>query len=115
MQPPTKVFALILLLAFLATPNWAATITGSVTGADGAPLQGAFVEAQNTKTKITTIVLSNSEGHFRIPDLSTGNYRVQIKAVGFRADPRTGVALTADQNALFDFALQKAPVRWNEI
>ena len=92
MQQQTKSFALILLLAFLATPNWAATITGSVTGADGAPFQGAFVEAQNTKTKITTIVLSDSQGHYRIPDLPAGDYRVQIKAVGFRADPRTGVS-----------------------
>jgi virginiamycin B lyase len=86
-----------------------------VNGPDGAPFQGAFVEAQNAKTKITVIVLSDSQGRYRIPDLPTGDYRVQIKAMGYRADPRNSVTLAADQNASFDFALQKAMVRWNEI
>jgi len=37
------------------------------------------------------------------------------QGVGFRADPRNPVTLTADQVASFDFALQKGVVRWNEI
>jgi streptogramin lyase/cytochrome c5 len=106
---------LIGLIVFLSSACYGATITGTVNGADGAPFQGAFVEAQNAKNKITVIVLSDSLGRYRIPDLSAGDYRVQIRAVGYRADPRTSVTLTADQNASFDFALQKAMVRWNEI
>ncbi|HLJ22952.1 MAG TPA: carboxypeptidase-like regulatory domain-containing protein, partial [Candidatus Acidoferrales bacterium] len=107
--------SLFWLFSMLASATWAATITGTVTGADGAPFQGAFVEAQNAKSKITVIVLSDSQGHYKIPDLAAGDYRVQIKATGYRAEPRAGVTLTADQNASFDFALQKAMVRWNEI
>ncbi|HWF38067.1 MAG TPA: carboxypeptidase regulatory-like domain-containing protein [Candidatus Acidoferrales bacterium] len=99
----------------LAGACHAATITGTVKGADGVAFQGAFVEAQNTKSRITTIVLSDSGGRYLIPNLPVGDYRVQIKAIGFRAEPRSGVALSADQQASFDFALQKAPVRWNEI
>ncbi len=107
--------ALIIVMFALGSVCWSATITGTVKVADGVAFQGAFVEAQNAKTKITVIVLSNSQGRYRIPDLPAGDYRVQIKAVGYRADPRTGVILTADQNASFDFALQKSAVRWNEI
>jgi virginiamycin B lyase len=107
--------SLFWLFSMLASVTWAATIAGTVTGADGAPFQGAFVEAQNAKTKITVIVLSDSQGHYKVPDLAAGDYRVQIKATGYRAEPRAGVTLTADQNASFDFALQKAMVRWNEI
>src|ERR1700692_4249938 len=110
-----KILALIGWIVFLGSACCAATITGTVTGADGAPFQGAFVEAQNAKTKITVIVLSDTQGRYRIPDLPAGDYRVQIRAVGYRADPRSSVTLTADQNASFDFALQKAMVRWNEI
>ena len=40
---------------------------------------------------------------------------MQIKATGLRGDPKSGVALTADQNASLDFALQTGPVRWNEL
>ena len=92
-----------------------ATITGTVKGVDGAPFQGAFVEAQNTKTRITVNVLSDSQGHYRVDQLAAGDYRVQIRAVGYTATPRTGVSLTADQNASFDFALQQGTVHWNDI
>jgi virginiamycin B lyase len=115
MRAHAKVFALCSAIVFLSSVCYGATISGTVKGADGAPFQGAFVEAQNSKSKITVIVLSDPQGHYRIPDLATGDYRVFIKAVGYRADPRNPVPLTADQNESLDFALAKAPVRWNEI
>src|SRR5580704_16225427 len=102
-----KIVALICLIVFLPSASYGATITGTVNGVDGSPFQGAFVEAQNAKTKITVIVLSDNRGRYKIPDLPAGDYRVQIRAVGYRADPRSGVALSADQNASFDFSLQK--------
>ena len=110
-----KATALISLLIFVASTCSGATIAGRVNGTDGAPFQGAFVEAQNVKSRITVIVLSDRLGRYRIPDLPAGDYRVQIRATGYRADPRSGVTLADDQNASFDFALQSAPVRWNEI
>src|SRR6267143_5308433 len=115
MRLHTKVLALLSSVVFLGSACYGATITGTVKGADGAPFQGSFVEAQNAKSKITVIVLSDTQGRYRIPDLAAGDYRVFIKAVGYRADPRNPVTLAADQNASLDFALQKGPVRWNEI
>src|SRR6202167_780900 len=115
MRSQSKFLALIVLIVFLGSVCYGATITGTVKGVDGAPFQGAFVQAQNTKTKITVIVLSDGQGRYRIPDLPAGDYRVQIKAVGYRADPRSPVTLAAEQNASFDFSLQKSAVRWNEI
>ncbi len=92
-----------------------ATITGTVKGVDGAPFQGAFVQAQNTKTRITVNVLSDSQGRYHVEQLPAGEYRVTIRAVGFTAEPRNGVNLTADQNVSFDFALAKGTVRWSDI
>ena len=115
MRAHAKVFALCSAIVFLSSVCYGATISGTVKGADGAPFQGAFVEAQNSKSKITVIVLSDLQGHYRIPDLAAGDYRVFIKAVGYRADARNPVPLTADQNESLDFAMAKAPVRWNEI
>jgi virginiamycin B lyase len=102
-------------LVFAASASYGATITGTVKGAEGAPFQGAFVEARNTKSKITVIVLSDTAGHYQIENLPAGNYRVEIKAKGYRADARNDVALAADQNAAFDFMLQQGMVHWNEI
>ena len=98
---------LIGMIVLFGTLCHAATITGTLKGPDGAPVQGAFVEAQNAKTKITTMGVSDSKGHYRVEKLPAGEYRVQIREVGYRMDPRSGVNLTANQNASFDFALQK--------
>jgi hypothetical protein len=84
-------------------------------GPDGTPFQGAFVEAQNIKTRMTMAVLSDTRGHYQIEKLPAGQYQLLIRAVGYRTDPRTGVSLTADQHVSFDFALRKGVVRWNEI
>ena len=93
----------------------AATITGTVTGPDGAPFRGAFVQARNGATKITVSVLSDNQGHYQVPDLTAGTYRLQIRAPGYKIDPKSGVTLTADQSASYDFALQKGLVRWSDL
>jgi len=100
---------------FAVSFSYGATVTGTVKGPDGAPFEGAFVQAQNVKTKILVSVLSDRQGRYRVENLPAGEYRVQVRAVGFKADPRTGVNLTADQNASYEFALQKGIVNWNEI
>src|SRR5579871_3037973 len=76
----------------------AATITGTVTGPDGRPFRAAFVQARNLATKITVSVLSGNAGSYRIENLPAGDYRLQMRAVGFKAEPKTGITLAADQN-----------------
>lgn len=113
LQP--KFFALAGLAIFVSSVSFGATITGTVKAPDSSPFQGAFVEAHNAKTRMTFIVLSDSRGRYTIEKLPAGDYQVQIRATGFSANPKTGLSLTADQKASSDFALQTAPVRWNEI
>jgi virginiamycin B lyase len=105
-------------LASVAVPAscvQAATISGTVTGPDGAPFRGAFVQARNGATKITVSVLSDNQGHYQVPDLTAGDYRLSIRAPGYKVDPKSGIKLTADQNAAADFALQQGLVRWSDI
>src|SRR5271169_1929338 len=115
MRPQSRFLALLSFAVFMAGSCYGATVSGNVKGPDGAPVEGAFIQAQNTKTKMSFIVLSDYQGHYRAENLPAGEYRVQIKATGLRADPKNGVALTADQNASVDFALQTGVVRWNEL
>ncbi len=93
----------------------AATISGMVTGPDGKPFRGAFVQARNLKTKITVSVLSDNAGRYRVEHLSPGEYRLQMRAIGFKADPKSGIMLNADQNLTQDLALQQGMVRWSDI
>ncbi len=115
MKAPTKSLALASLALYFASNCTAATISGTVKGPDGAPVQGAFVQAQNTKTKISLFVLSDRNGNYHAEKLPAGDYRVAIKATGLRGDPKSGLTLTADQTVSVDFAMQPGIVRWNEL
>jgi len=112
---PRNFLSLLGILILSGSVSRASTISGTVKGPDSAVFQGAFVEAQNMKTRITVAVLSDAQGRYQIENLPAGQYRVFIRAVGYRTDPRVGVNLAADQNASFDFALQTGTVHWNDI
>lgn len=103
------------LALYLAATCSAASLSGTVKGPDGAPVEGAFVQAQNAKTKMSFFVLSDHEGRYRVEKLPAGEYRVQIQALGLRGDPKNGITLAADQTVSLDFALQNAMVRWNQL
>jgi virginiamycin B lyase len=93
----------------------AATITGTVTGPDGAPMRAAFVQARQTKLKMTVSVLSDNQGRYVVEGLPAGEYRLQVRALGFKAEPKSGLTLAADQNATHDFALQPVQIRWSDL
>src|SRR5262249_57522569 len=84
----------------------AATISGTVTSPDGQPFRGAFVQARNLKTKVTVSVLSDNAGRYRVENLLAGEYRLQMRAIGFKADPKIGSNLAADHNLTHAFAPQ---------
>ncbi|HEY3640163.1 MAG TPA: carboxypeptidase-like regulatory domain-containing protein, partial [Xanthobacteraceae bacterium] len=111
----TTSFVAMSFVAISASFADAATITGTVTGPDGAPFRGAFVQARNAATKITVSVLSDTQGRYRVPDLPAGDYRLAIRAPGYRSDPKSGIKLTGEQNAAYDFGLQQGSVRWSDI
>jgi virginiamycin B lyase len=110
-----RILGLLSAVVFSTSFAYGATITGSVKGPDGAPFKGAFVQAQNTKTRITVNVLSQKDGKYSFDDLPGGEYEVRIRAIGYSADPRTGVTLSEHQAASFDWALQKGTVRWRDL
>src|SRR5579862_874321 len=92
-------------VALLFAPSIRAATTGVISGTvkatDGAPFKGAFVRAQNRKSKINFIVLSDKQGKYRLDDLAPGDYDVRASTVDFKTDPRR-VSLTADQPAVVD-------------
>jgi hypothetical protein len=115
MNTPRTLLICMTLAACGSSLGLAATVTGNVKGPEGSPLVGVFVQAQNNKTHITYMVLSDSQGHYRLQNLPSGDYALSTKISGYRGEPRSGVKLTTDQQASFDMSLQKSPVRWNEI
>ncbi|HVB34950.1 MAG TPA: carboxypeptidase regulatory-like domain-containing protein [Patescibacteria group bacterium] len=110
-----KAFWLAVALLSAAPLAMGATITGTVKGPDGKPFEGAFVEARNTATNISTDVLSHENGGYMAPNLPAGSYVLTIWAPGYKASPRNETLQSADQHARIDFALQKGTVTWADI
>lgn len=111
----TKVLALVAFTSCTASTSVAANISGTVKGPDGAPFKGAFIQAQNTQTKITVNVLSDRNGRYEVQDLPPGKYDLRVRAIGYKSDPRPGVTLKASQPASFDWSLQNGTVRWSDL
>src|SRR6202162_2355249 len=115
MQRLGRFAASLIAVLCMAALAYGADVTGTVKGPDGAPFAGAFVQARNTTTRITVSVLSRRGGQYRIPNLPAGEYELRIRAVGYQAQPRTGVNLAADQTVSFEFVLQKGKVNWTDL
>ncbi len=115
MNAPTKSLIPLILLSLGGPASEAATLTGTVKGPEGAALTGVFVQAQNKKSRITTIVLSNLQGQYRVEKLPAGEYKLSTRTTGYRGDAIDSVTLSADQSAAFDLSMRKSPVKWNEL
>jgi virginiamycin B lyase len=115
MRTLEKLLASVVLSLFVASLTFAATISGSVKGPDGAPFMGAFVIAENLQNKMTFNVLSDKQGHYRIPNLPAATYSLRSQAIGYKSDPQSAVQLKDTQKASLDFTLQNGTVRWSDL
>src|SRR5437016_14484630 len=100
------------LIVFAASGADAATVTGTVTGPDGAPFRAAFVQARHAGLKMTVSVLTDNQGKYIVENLPAGDYTLGIRAIGYEAAPKSRIKVTADQNLSQDFALQAGDVGW---
>src|SRR6188768_3438018 len=94
---------LIVLASLCAMPSAPAlaqntiTLEGSVRG-DGAMVAGAQITVVNVATQETARTVTRSTGEFRLLGLFSGQYTVNVKALGFRQRTDT-VQLTLGQRA----------------
>src|SRR5579863_9694474 len=98
MRVSTRITSLTCAVLALASISFAGTVSGTVKGPDGAPFEGAFVGAQNSKTRITVSALSDRQGHYQIQNLPDGDYELRIRAVGYKADPVSSIAVSPGKN-----------------
>src|ERR1700719_3670654 len=104
-----NVSLLVLLFACMGYAAPGGTITGIIKAPDGAPFRSGFVRAENTKTKVTTMVLSNNQGKYVTDNLAPGTYDVWATSIGYRGDParRSSVTVEDGKKLTIDFTMQK--------
>src|SRR6185295_1920118 len=102
--------AALLLLIFCSSALLAqserGTITGAVTDATDAIIQGAKVTLTNTQTGTTLTIPTNSSGEYTVPQLQVGIYTVRVEKEGFRPASVTGIVLNASATVRADATLE---------
>src|SRR5580692_1379447 len=105
------------LLAASAYASPGGEISGSVKSDDGSPFRAAFVRAQNVKTKMLMIVLTDNQGQFHTDSLPAGAYEVWATSTGYRSDPsrRTDITVEDGKTTAASFTMKKGAVQWSQL
>jgi len=96
---------LFLAVAFAQETIHYASVSGRVTDATGAVVQGAQVTVRQIDTNLSSDAKTDREGRFRFPYLRVGQYEIRVHQQGF-ADAAQSVTLTV--GSAFDLPLSLA-------
>ena len=94
-----------------AMPNvWAqevrASITGTVTDAQGAAIPGVTITATNVSNNATITQVSNEAGLYLTPFLTPGTYRLTAEKQGFKRYVREGILLQVQDRSRLDIVME---------
>ncbi|MGH9828997.1 MAG: carboxypeptidase-like regulatory domain-containing protein, partial [Blastocatellia bacterium] len=110
MQAFRKSLPAFLLLLLMGTGVAWASITGSISGIvtdpSGAVIPGAVVTATETATGVASTVQTDGSGYYSFPNLSVGNYTIQIQAGGFKLFQQTAIHIDANSAIRVDAKLE---------
>jgi hypothetical protein len=98
------VFSIVLASAFAQSER--GNITGVVTDSTGAPIASAPVSITNQATNAIERVTTTNTGEYNAPNLTPGNYTVEVSAPGFRSFIERNLVLTAGATMRADAQLQ---------
>jgi iron complex outermembrane receptor protein len=113
---PLYGIVLLFISLFTAAPGAAAepsvtSISGIISGPDGARLPGAVVTARLTGSEDSMQAVSNSSGMYRMPDLQPGNYQLVAVIAGFEPYSLTNLSIASGVNKVVDLRLKVATIR----
>src|SRR5579884_2904319 len=83
-----------------------ASINGQVADPTGAAVANATVTMTETETGVQKTTVTDSTGHYSLPDLPVGPYRLEVKAPGFKEYAQTGIVLQVGSNVTQNVTLQ---------
>ena len=102
--------AVLILTSWVAPETQAQSFTGSIVGtvknSSGEVVSNAEITITETQTNKVVTLTTNSDGYYVSPPLAVGNYRVEIKASGFRRAVRQSITLQIQQTTVADFTLE---------
>jgi virginiamycin B lyase len=87
----------------------AAALTGVVSSAGEAAMEGVLVSAARAGSTITVTVVTGADGRFSFPAgrLTPGEYSLSVRAIGYELDPPKAVQVSEQKTANLDLTLGK--------
>jgi hypothetical protein len=113
--PRSCIPGILLLTLFLvclgAYAQTTGQISGTVTDATKAPVQGATVTIVNADTGVTVFKgTTNTSGIYRAANVPVGRYNISVETPGFKRYDVSGVNIAIDQKASIDAVLELGQV-----
>ena len=104
-------FAFVLLLPGAApATDQVGKIRGTVTDADGAPMEGVTVTVLSESMQGTRSTETGARGDYWLPSLPPGNYELQATADGFQTYVRKGLSISIGTTLTVDIRLTSAEI-----
>jgi Carboxypeptidase regulatory-like domain len=112
------VFAIFIAMTglVLSPSAWAQATTslhGAVTDPSGASIPRAEITLINVETNVSRQTLTTSSGVYNFDAVQPGNYKLTVKATGFRTYVRTGIELQVNLPATVNIGMQVGAVSQN--
>jgi len=87
------------------------TILGNVKDNSGTAVPGAQVTATNVDTQVSRTTTTDAEGHYALPLLPVGNYKLEVTLSGFKNALQTDILLEVGRNARVDATIEPGQVQ----
>jgi Carboxypeptidase regulatory-like domain len=109
-QKTTKVIMALFISIICLTTNaqvTTATLSGSVTNAEGKQLPGATIKISYANAGINKSTVSQSNGSYVVPNLKVGGpYSIVVSYTGYLSKTEDNIILELGENTSIDFKLQ---------
>src|SRR5262249_557710 len=105
----TSIHLMLLLIGFGVTARaqqFTGTLQGTVQDSTGAVVSGAEVSVTNQATNVTINTTTGSNGHYTVPQLPPGVYRVTVKKSGFKTATVADIKIDVQQIRATDVTLE---------
>jgi len=101
---------LMLPLTALGQSGPTGSLSGTVTDSTGAVIPGASVTVTHMATNVERTAKADSEGHWKIPVLPVGIYKIVVEAAAFKKGNVTGIEVEASVPRNVDISLEAGAI-----
>ena len=98
-------FALLFALSVIMWAAVGGSLSGTVTGANGASIAGARVVAVSATQGVQTKATTDAKGVYRFPVLAVGQYDLKVEAPGYKPAVHK-IVIHVDDKARLDVVLE---------